>query len=305
MVRARKSRSGEVHFSEPAHHGFCRFCGRQTEYAVAIETVRVFKVLKGRDAKAIPLTESMRTEAQSVANHLVTLYEQAIAGERGPYGVGLMLTAFCDVREMGGDTSVEAFRDQVERRALITEWAKHGDIFGAPRLPGTHKGAQRPSKLYCDLHYPRRSIDARRAYQRDRRFVAEYEEIIRQTWSSYAGHLRRWHIDDETLVRHAAYHMIRIIKSPTKLLDELSVIRSTVASQQESTTSHSKLIGDYYELARNSYHILRNMMKESKDWLDEMKENGITNQADVARKIGVKRQAVSAALKKQRTDKNQ
>ena len=294
VVPERSFPKNRMHSADPSLWCFCKFCGRQTEYAVAVEAVRIFKRLKDGDAKAVPLTEAMRTKAQEVANDLVAFYEQANAGE-GPYTPGQILLAFGDIRAMGGDSSVAAFRDYVERRALIAEWAKHGDIYGAPRLPGSSKGAQRPSKLYCDLHYPGRSIEARRAYQRDRRFRAEYEEVIDQFWSAYAGHLRRWSTDDEALVRHASYHAVRMIKAPTRFLEEYS---HATATQQRLTTPHLKSIEDYYGVARASYHILRNMMKESKDWLDELREKGISNQAETARQLGVKRQAVSAALKR-------
>lgn len=300
VVRERSFPRNLIHSAAPFLWSFCKFCGRQTEYAVAIESVRIFKRLKNGEAKAVPFTEVMRAAAQEVANNLVALYEQAIAGELGPFAVGEMLVAYGDIREMGGDSSVAAFRDFVERRARITEWSKHGDIYGAARLPGTPKGGQRPSKLYCDLHYPGRSVEARRAYQRDRRFLHEYDEINRQLWSAYAGHLRRWSIEDETLVRHAAYHIVRTIKAPTRFLEEHFGTTTSARSQRQLTTSHTKSIEDYYEVARASYHTLRNMMKVSNDWLDDLRENGITNQAEIARRLGVKRQAVSAALKRKR-----
>lgn len=300
MERQRSTPSHRMHFIDPSTRGFCKFCGRQTEYAVAIETVRIYKQLKNSVAKEVPLTDAMRAKAQDFADHLVALYEEAIAGIHGPFKVGELLLAFGDIRDMGGEISIAAFRDHVERHAEIAEWAKHGDIYGAPQLPDGPTGAQRPSKLYCDLHYPGRSVEARRAYQRDRLFAKEYEEIIDQTWSTYSGHLRRWSIDDEALVRHAAYHFVRMIKAPTRFLEEYSKATARPQSQRIQTTLRTKSIEDYYEVARNAFHTLRNTMKESKDWLDELRENGITNQAEIARKLGVKRQAVSAALKKQK-----
>ena len=299
MVRERRGSSRHMHFLDPSYRGFCKFCGRQTEYAVAIEAIRVFKRLKNGAVKKVPFTDAMNVKAQRYADHLVALYEEAMSGKHGPFKVGELLLAFGDIREMGGDSSVAAFRDYVERRARITEWIKHGHIYGAPRLLGL-SGAQRPSKLYCDLHYPGRSIEARRAYQRDRRFFAEYEEVVRQTWSSYAGHLRRWNINDEALIRHAAYHIVRMIKAPTRFLEEYSETSDILQSRRQIMTSQARSIEDYYEVARASYHTLRNMMKESRDWLDELRENGVKNQAEIARKLGVKRQAVSAALKKRK-----
>lgn len=276
---------------------FCELCGRQTEYAVAVESVGIYKRLKKGDAKAVPLTEAMCTKAQKAANDLVMQYQEALAGHHGPYAVARLLHDYCNMREMGGDRSVDAFRDQVERYARISEWARHGDLFAAPRLPGTSNGAQRPSKLYCDLHYPRRSVAARRAYQRDRRFVVEYEEVVRELWSQYAGHLRDWHIDDHALVRHAAYHAVRVLKAPTICIEELPLSGSIAMTQTLSRTPREKSIEDYYAYARAAFHYLRHLIKPD-HWLDDLQKNEITNQSEIARLLGVSRQAVSAALKR-------
>lgn len=276
---------------------FCAFCGRQTEYSVARETVSAVSVYErmsdgSGDAKAVPLTDAIRAKAKKVADELVARYEQAIAGLHGPYAIGEMIYVYCDVRQMLGDQSVNSFRDQVERRALDFIWRQQGDMYGTVRVPGHPNGAQRPSKLYCDLHQPRRSESTRRAYQRDRGFALEYEVTVQELWSRYAGELRQWHIDDHTLVRDAAYYLLRVLKAPTRILDEYSGLK--VAAK---TDSREKFIEDYYDRARASLHRLR-QMNESKDWLDELRENGVTNQYELARRFGISRQAMSAAIKR-------
>jgi hypothetical protein len=273
---------------------FCKLCGRQTEYAIALESVSIFRRLKNGVAKAVPISTAMRADAQKVADSLVARYEQAVEGVQGLPSPGNVLLEHCEIREMREDFSVESYRDQVERRALLMEWAKHGDMAGAIRLPGNPTGSQRPSRLYCDLHYPGRSDDARRAYQRDRRFIAEYEELIREFWAQYAGHLRQWNLDDHALVRHAAYHHLRLMKAPTRILDEYFDSNNPSNSMG---MSRAKSIDDYYQVARTAHARIRRM-KEPKDWVDELKDHGITNQSAVARHLGIKRQAVSAALKR-------
>lgn len=276
---------------------FCRFCGRQTEYAVAIEAVRVFRKIRSGLYKAVPLTATIRAEAQTLANSLVEQFKGALDGCIGPFGPGQMLAAYCDIREMSGDFSVDAFRDQVERNALITIWAKNGNIAGAARLPGDQNGSQRPSKLYCDLHYPGRSDDARRAYQRDRKFVAEYEELISLIWEQYAGRIRQWHVDDHAFVRHAAYHHLRLMKSPTRALDDYVEPNSIATYPAKPTALPKKSIAAYYEIARKAHYRLRCMAPTSPVFGELTRMNAL-NQSEIARLLGVKRQAVSAALKR-------
>lgn len=293
-----------VNSRQPYFWCFCKLCGRQTEYAVALESVRIFKRFKNGLAKEVPISAAIRANAQRIADNQVTMYEKSMSGVEGLPSAQDLLLEHCDIREMRGDFSVECFRDQVERRAFLLEWAKHGDLAGATRLPGICKGAQRPSKLYCDLHYPGRSDDARRAYQRDRRFVAEYAELISEVWRQYAGHLREWNLEDHALVRHAAYHHLRLMKSPTRILDEYCASQISTKTNIKSS-SRSKSISDYYEVARAAHGRLRRM-KEPVHWVDELTEYGISNQSEIARRLGINRQAVSAALKRKsvRIDEN-
>lgn len=274
---------------------FCRLCGRQTEYADALKTERVFRRIK-HGAREVAISAEIRDNAQHAADDLVATYTKAVSGAIGIPAPGVLLLEHCDVREMRGDFSVESFRAQVERRTLLLEWAKHGDMTAAVRLPGPQQGAQRPSKLYCDLHYSGRTDDARRAYQRDRRFLAEYEELIREFWAQYAGHLRAWNLDDHTLVRNAAYHHLRLMKAPTRVLDEILDDKNAAAPSHKSTSS-AKSIDDYYEVARAAHQRIRRM-KEPTDWFEGLIDHGTFNQSEVARHLGIGRQAVSAALKR-------
>lgn len=277
--------------------GFCKLCGQSTEYAVASLKVGIFRRKSDGAVTEVPRTDAMRAEAQSIADDLVAQYEEAMAGEHGPFAVGEMRFAFCDIPEMRGDFSVESFRDQVERRSFIGVWARHGDMHSNPQLPGTPSGRQRPSKLYCDSHYPGRSVAARRAYQRDRKFLTEYEVLISVIWCVFAGDLRQWHLDDHALVRDAAYHVMRLTKAPTRMLDENPNSKAIKKIQSSERT-----IEDYYPRARAAYHVLRKM-KGSMGWLDDFRKDGVTNQSEIARRLRVSRQAVSAALKRRKSDR--
>lgn len=289
-----------VNIRQPYLWCFCKLCGRQTEYAVALESVTIFKRLKNGTAKAVRITPAMRADAQRIADSQVKAFQQALLGVTESLSLQALLLEHCDIREMQGKfLCVDTFRDQVERRALLIEWAKHGDMAGATRLPGIYKGAQRPSKLYCDLHYPGRGEDARRAYQRDRRFAAEYAELISVIWAQYAGHIRSWNLDDHALVRHAAYHHLRLMKAPTRILDGYCALPNA-KSESPKSSSRTKSIADYYEVARAAHERIWRM-KEPMRWVDEMTEHGISNQSEIARRLGINRQAVSAALKRKST----
>lgn len=228
---------------------FCELCGRSTEWEEANEDRTVFKKLLRGNARAVPLFDVVRRAAKNEADLLVARYQEALDGKFGPFEVGEMLFKHCNMQELRGDRSVKAFRLHVELRIVNQAWASQGDLLSARRLPSQLVDAPKPSKLYCEAHNPRRSIEARRAYQRDRRFVAEYEELISAIWSKYADQLPTWDIEAHAAVRIKAYHLMQSMKSP-----------------------YSKI----------------------KDLL----QTGTMNQSEIAKHLGMSRQAVSIAIKR-------
>lgn len=268
---------------------FCDLCGQSTEYASAVHEFGVFKRATHGAIVAVPQTAAMRAEAKRIEDDLVDEYTDAMAGKLGPYAVAEM-RVLCELPEMRGDFSVEAFRVQVARLSSIGVWLRHGDMLRNPRLPSAPSGRQRPSKLYCEGHNPRRSIEARRAYQRDRKFLSEYEKLISSFWTALAGELRPGHLDDHALVRDAAYHGTRVLRARTRVLDEYFSPKDTSKNPEEGS------IENYYPRARAAYHVIRKM-NPSMGWLDEIRDHGVTNQTETARLLKVSKQAVSAALK--------
>lgn len=227
---------------------FCELCGRPTEYTVALEARKVFKRATRDSAKEVPLTDAMREDAQHKADALVERYEKLLSLGSGQEAL-YMVTTYCDVREMRGDLSVAAFRDQVERVMRIATWSKQGDMLGAVLLPNQKEGAAKPSKFYCEHHNPRRSIEAQRTYQRDRRLANEYAELMSTIWSQQAGKLPTWDIEAHAYVRTEAYRLLHV-------------------------------------------------MKGTKNLIAGMLAQGVTNQAEIARQLGLERQAVSIAIKR-------
>ncbi|MBU6419184.1 MAG: hypothetical protein KGQ79_05580 [Proteobacteria bacterium] len=230
---------------------FCELCWRPTEYSRTLDMLMVVKRLQRGNAKSVPPPDALSAAAQKLVDALVARYEQACKGEFGPYEAGRMLNRHCEIIEMRGDFSVDSFRDHVQERMLVTEWARRGELVRPTRLPRQPDGAAKPSKLYCEKHNPRRSEEARRAYQRDRRFAAEYEALIKQVWRRgiNTATLPTWDIKAHAYVRKEAYDQLQKFKSPTKMIDD-------------------------------------------------MLANATMNQAEIARQLGVSRQAVSAAFKR-------
>jgi len=230
---------------------FCEFCWRTTEYSTTLEAPHAVERRPRGNGKVLPITNVARATAQKRADAVVDRYERALTGEFGRYEAAKIWRDYCDVFEMRGDRSVEGFRDQVERRMLLTEWGRSGEVLRPTRLPKQTDKTPKPSKLYCAEHNPRRSAESRRAYQRERRYADEYATLIQEIWrlGMSTGHLATWDIDDHARVRREAFRQLQASRAPTSLIDE---------------------------------------------FLDE----GIKTHAEIARQLGISRQAVSAAIKR-------
>lgn len=264
----------------PFDWSFCKLCGQQTEFAVAVKAVRTFKRLNGSTAKSVSLTDKMLAEALVMADETVALYERALKGEFGADApIRILLEIGAPMATCRGDlSSTERHSDHMEnlrqhafnvaKAALI--WREAGGrgtaVNSAATLPKLD-AEQRPSKLYCSDHSPRRSEDARRAYQRDRAFAAEYEQEIRRIWAEQLGgsiwtaelglggdnkdnELQSWNFEHHAKVRRLAYENVQRIKN-------------------------------------------------TKNAIQSLLDQGITNQTEIAHRLGLKsRQAVSIAIKR-------
>jgi len=254
-VSQTSSRRIQAKLRDPFAWCFCELCWRTTEYSVNLDSPLIVKRLQRGNAKIVGLTQAIRDAAAKKADVIVKRYEQALTGELGRYTVSRLYAKYCDAVEMRGDRSVAGFRDRVERIILYQEWAKHGELAWSTRKPGQDDKAAKPSKLYCEVHNPRRSDEARRAYQRDRRFVAEYENLIDAIWSQgiNSGSLPTWDIEAHAYVRREAY----------RLLQESKVSKATAST------------------------------------IEKFLAKGMS-QAAIARELNISRQAVSAAIKRQK-----
>lgn len=222
VVTTSESKSGRIRnkLRNPYTWLFCELCYRTTEYSIALERQGIYKQLPNGHARPVAFTDALRDKAQRMADELVLRYESALRGAYGPFEASLMRSAYCDPVDMRGDHSVASFRDQVERYANHWVWATHGNMRGMLQLSGQPEGAPKPSKLYCSEHNPRRSEDARRNYQRDRRFDEEFGCLVEDIWRTHAGHLPRWHIDVHAQIRRYAYEYLQLSKKPIAYVDE-------------------------------------------------------------------------------------
>ncbi|MFZ2220486.1 MAG: hypothetical protein WAV85_17650 [Rhodoferax sp.] len=232
VVRDRETTSIRIREkrANPYRWCFCELCWRSTEW-VSNQKHTVFKRLRNGNAKAVPKTDAIHNEARRWADQLVARYEKALAGEFGPYEASAMLSVYCDAQERRGDSSVAEFRDQVERRTLMAIWARQGDLLSIGSSENQPTDAPKPSRLYCEAHNPRRSNEARRAYQRDRRLLAVYEELISVLWSEHAHELPTWDIEAHAEVRKKAYENLQLMKSPYEKVEKLLMAGNTNQSK--------------------------------------------------------------------------
>lgn len=205
---------------------FCELCWRPTEYSAILQAPEVIKRLERGNAKTVDRTPAVGAAAQKRADAIVARYEQALDGKFGRFEAARMWSRYYDAFEMRGDRSVSNFRDRVERIMIFREWARHGHLVKLTRPHSQTDQTAKPSKLYCETHNPRRSDEARRSYQRDRRFAAEYEELIDQIWRQgiNSATLPTWDIEAHADVRREAYRQLQALKAPkapTSTIDDL------------------------------------------------------------------------------------
>lgn len=194
----------------------------------------------------IECTPAIRTAAAKYAATLTRRYIAILNGSEGPYGLG-HLAGYFTVADLGGDTSPESFREHVEKMERWRLMAEAGNALGVVAMPGLTGKMVKPSVHYCSEHNPRRSIAARRRYQRERRFQAKFEQAVFTLSAEHAHEFRRWRLEDHARIRRMAYE--RVHTKPT------------------------------IELIR------------------ELERQGIIRHSDIARHLGITRQAVYASIK--------
>ena len=203
---------------DPYNWHFCDFCYVTTEYSLALESQSVYKHGPNQTAKPVVFSNEMRTEAQAMAGALVARYKRALKEHSKVIAEALLLT-YCDVIEMRGNFSIEAFEEQVNDFTINYVWKQHGQMLSVLQLPGQKEGEAKPSKFYCSNHNPRRSEQARRNYQKDKRFLNEFEDLVDEAWSIHAGILPSWDVLVHKEIRRYAFQFIQLSKKTIFFID--------------------------------------------------------------------------------------
>lgn len=258
---------------------FCELCGETTEFAAAIsERARGFYKRNGAE---VPLSVEICAEAEKFSDIRAKSYERALNGYgRRPHIAGRLILKYCGIdgfrklnsdalrdrseRAESGVISVEQFRLYVEGRARMALWAMRGQFIGA--VPSRqHVKADQGGNLKLS-----------RAGEPSKFYCERHNQYRNDA-------ARRNYQRDRSLSKKFQELISRIWREQVSILPtwdveaHIHVRREAYRILQESKPRHGKASGSM---------------------IDELLMQGITNQSEIARRLGVSRQAVSAAMKR-------
>lgn len=263
---------------------FCELCGETTEFAVAIsEKARGFYKRNGTE---IPLSDEICEEAEKFSDIRAKSYERALNGHgRRPYIAGRLILKYCGIdgfrklnsealrdrseRAESGMISVEQFREYVDWRTRMALWAMRGQFIGAA-----------PSR---------------------QQVKADQDGNLKL---SRAGEPSKFYCERHNQYRNDAAR--RNYQRDRSLSKKFQALISQIWREQVSILPTWD-IEAHTHVRREAYRILQESkprhVKLSDGMIDALRMQGITNQSEIARRLGVSRQAVSAAMKR-RADEN-
>lgn len=259
---------GRVSWIDPFSGMFCEFCGNRTEHSEIRDNLTVVRLLDERNAAVVPISTPMRIAIEKELDEVVERYTQASKSEASQGDLASMLFEYCNFREMRGDFSVDRFREQAARTIQIEKRAQQGCLVRLTRLPGCANEAANPSKLYCSSHNSKRSKEALRAYQRDRRFAAAYRDYVEDVWhlGINTAIFRAGDSEDYAYARNVAYHLLQAEKSPVRMIDGLL---------DDGTESDAEIISSQ----KIAYHLLQ-LLSRSNHIANESPEKNNNSRAD-------------------------
>ena len=266
-----------VKLADPHDWCFCELCGQVTEFALAIsERARGFYKRNGAE---VALGPEICAKAERAADELAKRYEQALAGT-GTDDPIQMIIKHCgidgfrrlrseELRDRGpegdaGEISVEQFRLHVEGQVRMALWAKRADFIGAKPRPGkAMPGGNTPQKP-SRAGEPSRLYCARHNQGRSDEARRNYQRDVKR-----ANDYRE--LISQLWAEHAA-------KLPTWDIEAHAHVR------------------------QEAYRLLQEFKPRQKrspaGMIEELLNQGVTNQSEIARQLNVSRQAVSAAIKR-------
>ncbi|HEX7643017.1 MAG TPA: helix-turn-helix domain-containing protein [Burkholderiaceae bacterium] len=258
---------------------FCELCGETTEFAVAIsEKVRGFYKRNGTE---VPLSAEICAKAEKISDTRARSYERALNGYgRRPHIANRLILKYCGIdgfrklnsealrdrsqHEELGCITVEQFRLYVEGRTRMALWASQGQFIGA--VPNRkHVKSDQDGNLKL----------------------------------SRAGEPSKFYCERHNQYRNDAAR--RNYQRDRLLSKKFRELIAQIWSEQISTLPTWD-IEAHAHVRREAYRILQESkplhVKLSDGMIDELRVQGITNQSEIARRLGVSRQAVSAAIKR-------
>lgn len=258
-------------------HGwcFCELCGQITEFALATsERARGFYK---RNGEAVPMSQTLSAKAEKIADAVAKRYALALTGD-GPDNPIQLIIEYCgiegfrnlksdELRDRDGQSetghiSVEQFRLQVEYKALLAVWAKRGDYIGAKPHPQQGSSSAEIAQKSSRAGEPSRLYCARHNQRRSDDARRAYQRDVE--------------LADE-------YHA---------LIDQIWSIKAWQWPSWD-IKAHGHVRQEAYRILQESKPRITRI---SAEMIDALTSCGITNQSEIARQLGVSRQAVSAAL---------
>lgn len=243
---------------------FCRLCWRYTEAANFQPRLYGKKKLGLRPAVPRPTPDAAsRAEAKAIFEQITDIEKCA----RDPYHFSKSSVRYFSVQDIAEIWSgswdlsnpefVQVIVELIESYLLDQRWICSAKIVGREaqvpaipanrtELPHAEKHSIKPSRDYCEEHNPRRSLEARRAYQRDRRYEARFADRFLEL-------VAEWRRDSSSRLTNA--------------------VRT--------------------EILRCAY---LDVMGTTVEKIAYWRSCGVVSQSEIARRIGISRQAVSAAL---------
>lgn len=264
---------------------FCELCGDHTEFAKTI-TLRARGIFD-LAGNSVGLTKAMCDKAERVAEFRAKSYERALKREhRWPVSVAAnLILKYCgidgwrklhsdelrdrDATSKLGEISVEQFRLYVEGQERMRLWAERGFIGVSPGRNNT-----KPSR------------------------TKDPEDESPDLLLSRAGEPSKLYCSNHNQQRSESAR--RNYQRDRQAIDEFQILIRKIWSEQAGSLPTWDIAAHAYvrqEAYRHLQYLRPLQQRLPSGMVHELVAQGITNQSEIARRLGVSRQAVSAALK--------
>lgn len=255
----------------------CELCGQRTEFALATSTSS--RGFYKRNGTEVPLSPEICAKSEKIADALAVRYEQALMGKSSE-DPNKMILKYCGIdgfrelqteelrdrsdRNEAARISVKQFWFYAEGQARMALWAKRADFVGARKRATAAKSKGDVTTKPSRLGEPSRLYCARHNQVRSEEARRTYQRDIERVGEYYELISRIWS-------EHAG-------QLPAWDIEAHAHVR------------------------QEAYRILQEQKPRQKrlpaSLIDQLIKDGIANQSEIAKRLGVSRQAISAAIKR-------